>query len=80
MRIGSFKSEAMFLDWKRVECLLQVREEILPQVEFKDLRALFTSEGREVDRRIIAGSAVMQTVYLFVVVKRELSQKANLSI
>ncbi|TWW74298.1 hypothetical protein D4764_14G0002990 [Takifugu flavidus] len=41
---------------KKVECLLRVKEEILPQVEaFKYLGGLFTSEGRmeqEVDRRI----------------------------
>jgi len=51
--------------------------------EFKYLRVLFTSEGkmeREMDRWIGAVSAVMRTLYLSVVVKRELSQKAKLSI
>ncbi|KAI3367177.1 hypothetical protein L3Q82_008232 [Scortum barcoo] len=44
---------------------------------------LFTSEGkieREIDRRIGAASAVMRSVYRTVVVKKELSRKAKLSI
>ncbi|TWW69254.1 hypothetical protein D4764_18G0000600 [Takifugu flavidus] len=56
MKISTSKSEAMVLDRKKVECLLRVKEEILPQVEeFKYLGVLFTSEGRmerEIDRRI----------------------------
>jgi len=51
--------------------------------EFKYLGVLFTSEGkmeREMDRRIGAASAVMPALYRSVVVKRELSQKAKLSI
>ncbi|KAK0132400.1 Craniofacial development protein 2 [Merluccius polli] len=59
-------------------------DEILPQVEeFKYLGVFFTSEGRmerEIDRRIGAASAVMRTVHGSVVVKRELSRKAKLSI
>ncbi|TWW77698.1 Retrovirus-related Pol polyprotein from transposon 17.6 [Takifugu flavidus] len=66
MRISTSKSEAMDLNWKKVDCLVRVKEEILPQVEeFKYLGVLFTSEGRmeqEIDRQ------------------RELSQKAKLSI
>ncbi|TWW53707.1 hypothetical protein D4764_0113540, partial [Takifugu flavidus] len=84
MRISTSKSEAMVLSRKKVECLLQVKEEILPQVEeFKYLGVLFTSEGRmeqEIDRWISAASAVMRTLHRSVVVKRELSQKAKLSI
>ncbi|TWW59255.1 hypothetical protein D4764_06G0007850 [Takifugu flavidus] len=75
MRISTSKSEAMVLDRKKVECLLRVKEEILPQVEeFKYLGVLFTSEGRmerEIDRRIGAASAVMRTLHRSVVVKRE---------
>ncbi|TWW61031.1 hypothetical protein D4764_05G0011210 [Takifugu flavidus] len=44
---------------------------------------LFTSEGRmeqEIDRRIGAASAVIRTLHRSIVVKRELSQKAKLSI
>ncbi|TWW77405.1 hypothetical protein D4764_12G0007950 [Takifugu flavidus] len=84
MKISTSKSEAMVLNRKEVGCLLQVKEEILPQVEeFKYLRVLFTSEGRmeqEIDRRIGAASTVMQTLHRSVVVKRELSRKAKLSI
>ena len=73
----------MVLNRKRVECTLWVGDEILPQVEaFKYLGVLFTSEGRleqEIDRRIGAASAVMQTLQGSVVVKRELSRKAKLS-
>ncbi|TWW73543.1 hypothetical protein D4764_15G0009370 [Takifugu flavidus] len=84
MKISTSKSDAMVLNRKKVECLLQVKEEILPQVEeFKYLGVLFRSEGRmeqEIDRRIGAASAVMRTLHQSVVVKRELSQKAKLSI
>ncbi|TWW53911.1 R2DM Retrovirus-related Pol polyprotein from type II retrotransposable element [Takifugu flavidus] len=84
MRISTSKSEAMVLNQKKVECLLRVKEEILPQVEeFKYLGVLFTSEGRmerEIDRRIGAASTVMRTLHRSVVVKRELSRKAKLSI
>ncbi|TWW68301.1 hypothetical protein D4764_19G0000990, partial [Takifugu flavidus] len=84
MKISTSKSEAMVLNRKKVECLLRVKEEILPQVEeFKYLGVLFTSEGRmeqEIGRRILATSAVMWTLHRSVVVKRELSQKAKLSI
>uniref|UniRef100_A0A8C6NQZ4 Reverse transcriptase domain-containing protein n=1 Tax=Nothobranchius furzeri TaxID=105023 RepID=A0A8C6NQZ4_NOTFU len=84
MRISSSKSETMVLIRKRVECLLRVRDEVLSQVEeFKYLGVLFTSEGKlecEIDRWIGAASAVMRALYRSVVVKRELSQKANLSI
>ncbi|KAK0139279.1 LINE-1 reverse transcriptase [Merluccius polli] len=84
MSISTSKSEAMVLNRKRVECTLRVGDEILPQVEeFKYLGVLFTSEGRmdrEIDRRIGAASAVMRTLHGSVVVKRELSRKAKLSI
>ncbi|TWW77636.1 R2 Retrovirus-related Pol polyprotein from type I retrotransposable element [Takifugu flavidus] len=84
MKISTSKSEAMVLNRKKVECLLRVKEEILPQVEeFKYLGVLFTSEGRmerEIDRRIGAASAVMRTLHQSVVVKRELSRKAKLLI
>ncbi|KAI3370524.1 hypothetical protein L3Q82_025284 [Scortum barcoo] len=74
----------MVLDRKRVVCPLRVSGEVLPQVEeFKYLGVLFTSEGkmeREIDRRIGAASAVMRSVYRTVVVKKELSRKAKLSI
>ncbi|KAK3521649.1 hypothetical protein QTP70_014695 [Hemibagrus guttatus] len=78
MSVSTSKSEAMVLDRKKVACILQVGGEVLSQVEeFKYLWVLFTSEGRmdrEIDRRISA--AVMRSV----VVKKELSRKAKLSI
>ncbi len=58
------------------ELLLQVKE-------FKYLGVLFTSEGkmdREMDMRIGAAAAVMRGLYQTVMVKRELSRKAKLSI
>jgi exonuclease III len=84
MKISASKSETMVLNRKRVECLLRVGEDVLPLVEeFKYLGVLFTNEGkmeREIDRRIGAASAVKRALYRSVVVKRELSQKAKLSI
>ncbi|KAK0144408.1 Ankyrin repeat and sterile alpha motif domain-containing protein 1B [Merluccius polli] len=74
----------MVLCRKMVDCSLRVGSELLPQVkEFKYLQILFMSEGKmecEMDRRIGAASAVMRALYRTVVVKRELSQKAKLSI
>ncbi len=56
----------------------------MPQVEeFKYLGVLFTSEGRmerEIDGRIGAAAAEMRSMYRSVVVKKELSLKAKLSI
>ena len=56
MRVSISKSEAMVLCRKMVDCSLRVGSELLPQSnEFKDLRVLFTSEGkmeREMYRRI----------------------------
>uniref|UniRef100_A0AAZ1XTU1 C-type lectin domain-containing protein n=1 Tax=Oreochromis aureus TaxID=47969 RepID=A0AAZ1XTU1_OREAU len=84
MRTSTTKSEAMVLSQKRVECSLQVRDESLPQVEaLKYFGVLFTSDRRrkrEIDRRIGAAAAVMQALYRSVVVKRELTVKAKLSI
>ncbi|KAK3565554.1 hypothetical protein QTP86_011946 [Hemibagrus guttatus] len=66
MRVSTYKTEAMVLDWKKVACTLQVGGEFLPQVEeFKYLRVLFTSEermDREIDRRIGAPAAVMRSM------------------
>ncbi|KAK3524108.1 hypothetical protein QTP70_017990 [Hemibagrus guttatus] len=74
----------MVLNWKKVACTLQVGGEVLPQVEeFKYLGVLFTIEGRmdcEIDRQIGAAAAVMRSMYRSVVVKKELSRKAKLSI
>ncbi|KAK3517264.1 hypothetical protein QTP70_001756 [Hemibagrus guttatus] len=84
MSVSTSKSEAMALDQKKVACTLQVVGEFLPQVEeFMYLGVLFTSEGRmdrEIDRWIGAVAAVMRSMYRSVVVKKELSRKAKLSI
>ena len=84
MRVSTSKSEAMVLCRKTVECSLRVRSELLPQAkEFKYLGVLFMSEGKmewEMDRRIGAASAVMRALYRSIVVKKELSRKAKLSI
>ena len=83
MRISKSKSETMVLGQKRVECLLCVGSEVLPQVEKFKYRVLFTNDGRrewEIDRRIGAASAVVRTLYRSVVVKRELSQKVRPSV
>ena len=84
MRISISKSEALVLSRKRMDHPLRVRGQLLPpSEEFKYLRVLVTSEGRmerERDRRTGAASAVMRMLKQSVVVKRELSQKATLSI
>ena len=52
MRISTSKSEAMVLSRKRVDCLLRVGEEVLPQVEeFKYLGVLSRME-QEINSRI----------------------------
>uniref|UniRef100_A0A8C3A8W9 NADP-dependent oxidoreductase domain-containing protein n=1 Tax=Cyclopterus lumpus TaxID=8103 RepID=A0A8C3A8W9_CYCLU len=74
----------MVLCRKPADCSLQVGANCLPQAkEFKYLGVLFTSESkveREIDRRIGAAAAVKQALYRSVLVKRELSRKAKLSI
>ena len=74
----------MVLNRKRVGCSLQVKEEVLAQEEeFKYLGVLFTSEGRrkqEMDRWIGVAAAVMQALNWSIVLKKELSRKASLSI
>ena len=84
MRISTSKSEAMVLSRKPVDCLLRVGNESLPQVkEFKYLRVLFMSEGMmgcKTDQRVGAVGVVLHALCRKVVMKRELSQKAKLSI
>ena len=71
----------MVLNRKKVKCSLWVGDESLLQVEeFKNLGILVKTDGRleqEMDRWIGALSAVMRALLWFVVVKRELSQKAK---
>ena len=78
------KSEAMVLSRKLVDCLLRAGNESLPQVkEFKYLWVLFMSEGmmgHAIDWRVGAVGVVLHALHHTVVTKRELTQKAKLSI
>lgn len=81
LMISTSKSEAMVFIWKRVDCPLEV--ELLSQVqEFKYVGVVhkWGENGAETDRQIEAASVVVQTLYWSVVVKKELNQKATLSI
>ena len=84
MRISTSKSEAMVLSRKPMDCLLRVGNEFLPQVkEVKYLGILFSSEGTrecEMGQRNGAAGVVLRLLCCTVVMKRELSQKAKLSI
>ncbi|TWW67330.1 hypothetical protein D4764_02G0003710 [Takifugu flavidus] len=63
MKISTSKSEAMVLNQKKVECLLRVKEEILPQVEeFKYLGVLFTMVKRELSRK--AKLSIYQSIFV----------------
>ena len=56
MRVST-KFEAMVLCRTKVDCSLQVENESLPQVEFKCLGALLTSEDemeQKIDGQIVA--------------------------
>ncbi|KAM9712507.1 uncharacterized protein ACNS7B_023039 [Menidia menidia] len=80
MRISASKSETMVSHRKRVECLLRVGADVLPQVEeFKYLGVLFANGGREreIDRRIGAASAVMRALYRSVVMKRSVDLRSH---
>lgn len=73
MRISYFKSKAMVLERKKVAYLRQVGG------EFLHLGVLFMIEGKiewKINRRICADTAIMWMLYLSVVVKRKLSEKA----
>lgn len=75
MKLSTFKSEATDLDWKRVDYLLLVGDELLLGAEeFKYVGTLLMIEGKgqlEIDWQIGAGSAVMWTLCQLVMVKRE---------
>ena len=84
MKISTAKTEVLHLSRNPDQCVLQVNGATLKQVEkFKYLGVAFTSDGRqdeELDTRIGKASAVMRALHYSVVMKRELSKKANLSI
>ena len=84
MKISTAKTEVLHLSRNPDQCVLQVNGETLKHVEkFKNLGVAFTSDGRqdeELDTRIGKASAVMRALHYSVVIKRELSKKAKLSI
>ena len=84
MKISMVKTEVLHLSRNPDQCILQVNEATLKQVEkFKYLGIAFTSDGRqdeELDTQIGKASAVMRALHYSVVMKRELSKKAKLSI
>ena len=84
MKISTAKTEVLHLSRNPDQCVLQENGATLKQVEkFKYLGVAFTSDGRqdeELDTRIGKASAVMRALHYSVVIKRELSKKAKLSI
>ena len=84
MKISTAKTEILHLSRNPDQCVLQVNGATLKQVEkFKYLGVAFTSDGRqdeELDTRIGKASAVMRALHYSVVMKRELSKKAKLSV
>ena len=84
MKISTAKTEVLHLSRNPDQCVLQVNGATLKHVEkFKYLGVAFTSDGRqdeELDTRIGKASAVMRALHYSVVMKRELSKKAKLSI
>ena len=84
MKISTAKTEVLYLSRNSDLRVLQVNRATLKQVEkFKYLGIAFTSDGRqdeELDTRIGKASAIMRALHYSVVMKRELSKKAKLSI
>ena len=96
MKISTAKTEVLHLSRNPDQCVLQENEATLIQVEkFKYLGVAFTSDGRQdeepnrqepnrrkarQDTRIGKASAVKRALHYSVVMKRELSKKAKLSI
>ena len=84
MKISTAKTEVLHLSRNPDLCVLQVNGATLKHLEkSKYLGVAFTSDGRqdeELDIRIGKASAVMRALHYSVVMKRELSKKAKLSI
>ena len=84
MKISTAKTEVLHLSRKPDQCVLLVSGATLKQVEkFKYLGVTLMSDGtqdEELDTRIGKSRAVMQALHYSVVMKREMSKKANLSI
>ena len=84
IKISTAKTEVFRLSRNSDQSLLQVNGATLKQLEkFKFLGVTFMSDGRqdeELDTRIDKASSVMRALLYLVVMKRELSKKAKLSI
>ena len=84
MKISTKKTEVLHLSRKPDQCNLQVDGVTLKQVEkFKYLGVTFTNDGRqdaEIDVRTGKASTVMRALQHSVVMKRELSKKAKMSV
>ena len=84
MKINTAKTEVLHVSRNPDQCVFQVNGATLKHVEkFKYLGIAFTSDGRqdeELDTRIGKACAVMRALHYSVVMKRELSKKAKLSI
>ena len=84
MKISTAKTEILHLLRNLDQCVLHVNGVTLKQVEkFKYLGVAFTSDGRqdeELHTRVGKASAVMRALHYSVVMKRELSKKAKLSV
>ena len=84
MKISMAKTDVLHLSRNPDQCALQVNGATLKQVEkFRYLDVAFTSDGRqdeELDSRIGKASAVMRALHYSVVLKRQLSKKAKVSI
>ena len=84
MKISTAKTEVLHLSRNPDQCVLQANGATLKQVKkFRYLGIAFTSDGRqdeELYTRIGKASAVMRALHYSVVMKRELSKKAKLSI
>ena len=83
-KISTAKTEVLDLLRNPDQCMLHVKGATLKQVKnFKYLGVAFTSDGRqnkELDTLIVKFSAVMRALRYSVVMKRELSKRAKLSI
>ena len=84
MKISTAKTEVLHLSRDPDQRVLQVNGATVKQVEkFKYLGVAFTSAGRqdeELDTRTGKASAVTRALHYSVVMKRELSKKAKLSV
>ena len=84
IKISKPKTEVFHLSRNPDQCVLQANETTMKQVEkFKYLGVAFTSDVRqdeELDTRIGKASAVIQSLHNSVVMKREMSKMAKLSI